>query len=174
MTTPPATPDHPRTRRGVLRGILMGIAPRNLAFVLLAGLALTAAGCSSGNKIVGKWKLASMTKDGREEKAPPGSEAAIFEFTADGNLNLLLDTNSLPPEQKAQMEQDKETAEKMKKGMLLGKYTVSGDTIEVSPTGKADGPNLFGKDKEKSKLKFEGDTMTITSEKESVKFSRVK
>src|SRR5258708_2795394 len=118
--------------------------PRNLAFVLLAGLALAAAGCSSGkDKIVGKWKIASMTKDGKEEKAPPGSDAAIIEFTADGNVNLVMDLSGLPPELKAKMDQDKETAEKMKKGMPLGKYTVSGDTIEVTPAGGGDGPNLF-------------------------------
>jgi len=151
----------------------MGVAPRNLAFILLAGLALTAAGCSSGNKIVGKWKVVSMTKDGKEQQAPPGSDAFMIEFTSDGNMNMFMDLSGLPPELKGKMDEDKETAEKMKKGMPIGKYTVSGDTIEVTPTADGQGPNLFGKDKEKAKLKFDGDTMTITSDKESVKFSRV-
>ena len=64
---------------------------RPLAFAVMAVAALFVAGCSGNkNKIVGKWKLVSMTKDGKEEQAPPGSEAAMIEFTADGKLSMII------------------------------------------------------------------------------------
>jgi len=156
----------------------MRLARRTLAGLIAFGLLTLATGCGNNKeKIVGKWKISSMTdKNGKEENAPPGADAALFEFTSDGNMNLVVDMGNLPADVKAKMEQDKDLAEKIekaKKGLTVGKYTVSGDTIEVSPADKAEGPSLFSK-KEKAKLKIDGDTMTITAEDGTFKFTRVK
>jgi hypothetical protein len=148
-----------------------------LAFLaLLFGTIPLLAGCGGGkDKLVGKWKVVSMTdKDGKEEKAPPGADAALIEFTADGNMKLVMDLSGLPPEIRAKMEQDKETAAKMQGGVPLAKYTVSGDTIEITASDKG-GRGFFGtKEKEKGKFKIEGDTLTISGDDGTLKFTRAK
>ena len=77
--------------------------------------------------------------------------------------------------ERAKLEQDKDVGGKMAKGLAIGKYKVSGDTIELTASEKAAG--LFGskdKDKETAKLKIDGDTMTITTADSTVKLARVK
>src|SRR5437588_5621010 len=116
---PPPAPHHPE--------ITMRLAPRKLVALAVCGLLLTCTACSSNKtKIVGKWKLVSMTdKDGKEQKAPAEAGAAVLDFTADGNINVMVDTSGFSPEQKAKLEENKELAEKLKKGITIGKYSVS-------------------------------------------------
>jgi hypothetical protein len=147
----------------------MGIAPRKLAFVLLAGLAFVAAGCSGGNKIVGKWKLVALIeKDGKEQKADLFGITPVMEFTADGNIKVGVDPSTLPAEFKDKIGKDKDLNE-MKQ---VGKYKVSGDTIEFVDMEKG-GDSPFGKEN-KGKLKFDGDNLTISGADGSVKLARMK
>jgi hypothetical protein len=146
----------------------MRVAPRILALAILVGLPIIATGCNSNkNKIVGKWKMVSMTKkDGKEEKAPEGF-TFLLEFTADGNVKLGMDLGNLPAEIK---EKAGNKADEMHQ---LGTYKVSGSTLELQGTGKGDeGP--FGK-RNRGTVKFEGnDTMLITDDEGTAKLTRVK
>jgi hypothetical protein len=147
---------------------------RKVAFVLFAAVALVATGCNSNaKKIVGKWKAVSMTtKDGKEQKADLLGMSPILEFTADGNIKVGLDASSLPPDVKKQMEGDKDAAAKLSEMKQVGKYKVSGDSIEFQDTEKS-GESPFGKNN-KGKLTFEGDNLTLTGDDGSVKLSRMK
>ena len=57
-----------------------------------------------------------------------------------------------------------------------GKYKVSGYTLEITEMnekgGKGDKSNPFGK--EKAKMKFEGDTLTLTGSDVTIKLSKMK
>jgi hypothetical protein len=168
--------DHPGWQTPILRGSAgaahedpsMGIAPRKLAFVLLAGLAFVAAGCSGGNKIVGKWKAVSMTdKDGKEEKADLLGMTMLMEFTSDGKVKMGMDMSGLPAEAKEKMSKE------MSETMEIGTYKVSGDTLDIQPKEKSKDNNPFGKN-DKVKFKVEGDTLSLTAEDGTLKLTRVK
>lgn len=150
------------------------LAPRTIAFVALTGVALIVTGCSGNkDKIVGKWKLVSMTaKDGKEQKADFMGITPIMEFTADGNIKVGLDAASLPAELKGKM--DKDATAKMSEMKQIGQYKISGDIIEFVGTEKKEGSeNPFSKNN-KGKLSIDGDNMTITGDDGTVKFSRLK
>ncbi len=152
----------------------MLLAPRKIAFVVLAGLAITTVGCSGNkDKIVGKWKMVSMTgKDGKEQKMDMFGITPIMEFTADGNIKVGVDAGSLPAEFKEKMANNKEAAAKMNETKQIGKYKVSGDTIEFVDMEKS-GDSPFGKSN-KAALKFEGDNATISGDDGTLKISRMK
>jgi len=147
---------------------------RPLVLIAVCSLCLACTACSSNSKkIVGKWKMVSVTaKDGKEQKSEPGGLGFIMEFTADGNVKAGLDTSSMPEEMKKFMEQSKEAGEKMNEMKQVGKYKVSGSTIEFLDM-QGSGDNPFGK-KQGGKLSFSGDDLTITSEDATVKLTRMK
>jgi len=150
------------------------LSARRFAVLLLAGLALAATGCGgNAKKIVGKWKMVSMTsKDGKEQKADFLGMSPLMEFTADGNIKIGLDMSNAPPELKQKMEADKESAAKMQEMKQVAKYKVSGDTIEFQDMDKS-GDSPLGKNN-KGKLTFEGDNLTISGDDGSLKLTRVK
>jgi Lipocalin-like domain len=152
----------------------MRLSARPLALIAVCSLAMLCTACSSNaKKIVGKWKFVSMTpKDGKEQKLEFMGMSAVMEFTADGNIKVGLDTSNLPAELKQKMESDKEAAAKMNEMKQVGKYKVSGDTIEFQDIEKS-GDSPLGKNN-KGKLTFDGDTLTITGDDGSFKLSRVK
>ena len=151
----------------------MLFASRKFAFVLLAVFALAAAGCGgNASKIVGKWKVVSGTgKDGKEQKLEIFGMSPIMEFTSDGNVKVGMDVSGMPPEFKPK-DDDKEAAAKMQEMKQVGKYKVSGDTIEFLDMGKA-GNSPVGKNN-KGKLKIDGDNLTISGDDGSLKLSRMK
>jgi hypothetical protein len=148
-------------------------ASRPLALVVLATVALFAAGCgNSKEKLVGKWKLVSMTpKDGKEQSLEQAGMTILMEFTADGDIKAGVDPNSLPPELKAMMEKSPEAAGKMGEMQQVGKYKVSGSSIEFVDMKKS-GDSPFGK--QGGKMSFSGDNLTITSDDGTVKLTRAK
>jgi len=151
----------------------MRLATRTVALFAVVGL-LASTGCKGNkDKIVGKWKMESMTdKDGKEQKMNIMGMTPMLEFTADGNVNVGMDMSGLSEDMKKAMEADKEKASEVGKMQPAGKYTVSGDTIELTSTEKGAG---FGKkDKVKGKLKIDGDTLTITGDDGTLKLTRVK
>jgi hypothetical protein len=147
---------------------------RLIAIAILATFALSATGCNSNaKKIVGKWKMVSMTeKDGKEQKLDFMGMTPLMEFTADGNIKVGIDASSLPPEFKQKLEADKDAAAKLQEMKQIGKYKVSGDVIEFQEmNSKGDSP--FGKNN-KGKLVFDGDNLTISGDDGSIKLSRAK
>lgn len=148
-------------------------APRTVAFAVLAGLTLVATGCSNNKaKLVGKWKMVAATdKDGKEHKADFMGITPLMEFTADGNIKVGVDMSSLPAEFKEKMGSSPEAA-KMTEMKQVGKYKVSGDTIEFLDMEKGD-DSPFGK-RNRGKLKFDGDNLTISGDDGSMKLSRMK
>jgi hypothetical protein len=125
-------------------------------------------------KILGKWKVVSMTpKDGKEQKLDIGGGlTAILEFTADGNARVGVDASSLSPELKAILEKNPEAAAKFAEMNQVGKYKVSGDAIEFVELKNPEG-GPFGKNN-KGKLKFDGDTLTLTGDDGILKLTRIK
>jgi hypothetical protein len=152
----------------------MRFPARPLALIAVCGIALVCTACSSNSKkIVGKWKMVSVTgKDGKEQMAEPGGIGFIMEFTSDGNVKVGLDTSTMPEEMKKLMEKNKEAGEKMNEMKQVGKYKVSGSTIEFLDM-QGSGDNPFGK-KQGGKLSFSGNDLTITSEDATVKLTRMK
>jgi len=153
----------------------MSIAPRKFAFLVLAGLALTAAGCNSNkSKIVGKWKMVSIAnKDGKEQKMDLLGVTPLMEFTSDGNIKVGADMSGMSAELKEMMEKAGKDAAKANEMQQVGKYKVSGDMIEFVDVEKKGGDSPFGKSN-KLNLKIDGDTMTWTGEDGTIKFSRMK
>lgn len=155
----------------------MSSAIRKVAFVVFALAVFATTGCGgNAKKIVGKWKMESVTKDGKDQKANMMGMTLLMEFTADGNLKGGIDANSIPEEFKKMFEANKDELAKMTEMKQLGKYKVSGDTIEFIDMEKSkekDKDSPFGKSN-KGKLKFEGDALTITGDDISVKFTKVK
>jgi len=148
---------------------------RKVAFVLFAAVALVATGCNSNaKKIVGKWKMVSMTqKDGKEQKADVMGMTPIMEFTADGSVKVGVDASGMPAEFKQKLEADKDAMAKLSETKQVAKYKVSGDTIEFLDMEKGGEDSPFGKNN-KGKLTFEGDNLTLTGDDGSVKLSRMK
>ncbi len=146
----------------------MIFTPRNVASILLPSLALITIGCTrNSDKLVGKWKMTSLSRDGKQQKDPLGV-MPVVEFTADGNIKAGIDADSLPSELK---KLDKEAMAKLTEQKHFGKYKVSGDTIEFLDTK---GDSLFGRSKEGT-LKFEGDNLAITvGESVTMTFNRGK
>ena len=124
-------------------------------------------------KIVGKWKIVSMTeKNGKEQKMEFMGMSAFLDFTADGNVKVGLDTSGMPAEFKQKMEADKDALAKMSETKQVGKYKVSGDTIEFIDMEEG-GDSPFGKNN-KGKLAFDGDNLTISGDDGSVKLTKMK
>jgi hypothetical protein len=147
---------------------------RPLVLIAVCSFSLLCTACSSNaKKIVGKWKMESMTnKDGKEQKFADMGFAPVMEFTADGNVKVSLDTSNLSPEMKQLMEQKKGDADIASESKQVGKYKVSGSNIQFLDMKDAD-ESPFGK-KQGGKLSFSGDNLTITGEDGSVKLIRMK
>jgi hypothetical protein len=111
-------------------------------------------------------------KDGKEKDPAVMGMSPIMEFTADGIVKAGMDISGLSEEISKLPDKNKENVEKLAEVKQFGKYKVSGDTIEFFDLeGYGDSP--FGKDKQGT-LKFEGDTLTLTGPKNSMKFTRMK
>lgn len=135
----------------------MLLAPRKLAFVVLAGLALVAAGCGSNNKgkIVGKWKADSVG-DGDPKMAQLGDDMGLFfEFSADGKFNASVSILGTTKE------------------VGSAKYSLgSGDWVNLTDINP---PQQDGKTQSKEKVTINGDKMTILGENnKTMTFTRVK
>lgn len=150
-------------------------ASRTVALIVLSAVALGVTGCNSNaKKIVGKWKMVSMTdKAGKEQKADFMGMSAIMEFTADGNIKVGLDASGLDPMLKQKMEADKDAMAKLSETKQVGKYKVSGNYIEFQDMEKSGDGSPLGKNN-KGKLAFEGDNLTISGDDGSIKLSKVK
>jgi hypothetical protein len=142
--------------------------------IVFASAALFVAGCGGNkDKIVGKWKMVSMTpKDGKEQSFNVMGMTPVMEFTSDGNIKVGVDPNSVPPELKQILEKSPDGAAKLNEMQQIGKYKVSGDTIEFTDMKKS-GDSPFGQNN-KGRLKFEGDNLTISGDDGSFKLSKLK
>jgi hypothetical protein len=151
-------------------------APRVIAFLAFASLALVAAGCSSNNKgkIEGKWKFVSIP--GMDEGMLKTLEAQkIFlymEFTPSGEARMGAAAND--PELQKKIDTAGE------KTSLSFKYKLlSGDGVEfydLPAELREKGGGLFGnKDRARTKVKIDGDTLTMTDDDgKTGKFTRWK
>ena len=161
----------------------MLLAFRRTVLLVLAGLALTAAGCGSNNKgkIEGTWKVtelpassAGKSKDEYAQMSKMGMYMQM-EFKPDGTLTIGLGADK--PETLDMVKlfaQGKPTS-------WDGKYKLlSGDGVELYDLPKEmqekGGEGLFkGKDRAKVAVKIDGDSMTMTGDDgETVKLTRVK
>jgi hypothetical protein len=147
---------------------------RPLAFVVLASAALLAAGCGNNKeKIVGKWKLVSMTpKNGQEQKLEFMGMSPVMEFTADGNIKVGVDASTVPPAFKEMLEKSPDGAAKLNEMQHVGKYKVSGSSIEFVDMKKGEDSPLGSKNG--GKLSFDGDNLTITGDDGTLKLTRAK
>ncbi|HEX3146606.1 MAG TPA: hypothetical protein VHR66_00800 [Gemmataceae bacterium] len=158
-------------------------ASRKTAYLVLAGLALVAAGCGSNNKgkIEGKWKITefpsepnSNTKDTFADLGKMGLYIAM-EFKSDESLVMALAADKPETLEFVKlMSQGKPTS-------WNAKYKLeSGDGVEFYDLPKdmqnKGGGGLFGsKDRAKVKIKIDGDNMTMTDDTSKViKLVRVK
>jgi hypothetical protein len=140
----------------------MILARRKVAFLVLSGLALAAAGCGKSNnegKIVGKWKATAVPGMSPEEQKklndlPPEALSAVIEFTADGRMIMSL--NMLGQSQQ----------------LGTAKYTLgSGDWVNLTDLS----PPQNGKTQSRDRVVISGDTMTVDTEKgEKITLTRVK
>lgn len=142
----------------------MLLAPRKLAFLLLAGLALAVAGCGSNNKgkIVGKWKVTDPSdkdpkaKDGFQKLGQMGIYM-YMEFKDDSTAVMGFDAD------KPGM------IELLKMGIPGGKVTfpakyklMSGNKVEIYDFSAEAKQILSGKgERMRSDIIIEGDNMTI-------------
>jgi hypothetical protein len=152
----------------------MPVSYRPLALIAVCGLALACTACNSNSKkIVGKWKMVSMIdKDGKEQKMDLMGMTPVMEFTSDGKLMVGLDTSNMPAEFRQKMEEDKEAVAKMSETKEVGKYKVSGSTLEFQDM-KGSGDNPFGK-KNRGTMKFNGDNLTLTGDDGTLNLTRLK
>lgn len=136
---------------------------RALALALFASVVLLNTGCNSNaKKLVGKWKVTSVGDKSANDKGPGEGIDFIIEFKSDGTGGASIETT----DPKAQ-----EFVKKLNEKAPTFNWSVSGDTVELTNTSKdakTEGP--FGKkEKAKAKLKFEGDSLTLTPEDKSEK-----
>lgn len=155
----------------------MALAPRKLAFLALAGLALAVAGCGSNNKgkIEGKWKIVSAPGLGEQEMKMMEAFKmyAYMEFKPDGTMSI--GAASTDPEMQKMIEGSKDNKTVTCKYKLL-----SGDGVEFFDLPKElqeKGGGMFGKNKDKARtsVKINGDDMTMTDDDgKAGKLTRVK
>ena len=147
---------------------------RPLALIAVCGLVLACTACNSNSKkIVGKWKMVSMVdKDGKEQKMEFMGMSPVMEFTADGNIKAGMDASNMPAEFRQKFDADKDAAAKMSETKQVGKYKVSGNTIEFVDVKQSEDSPL-GK-KNKGKMTFDGDNLTISGDDGSLKLTRMK
>lgn len=144
----------------------MTFASRGFALLVLAGLALAAAGCGSNNKgkIVGKWKattLPGMSEDDKKAIKLIGEDnfALIIEFTDAGKMTGVANVTIFGKT---------ETKEVISADYSLG----TGDWVFFTNQNP---PPKDGKTKSKDKITINGDTMTIDTEKgEKITLTRMK
>jgi len=158
----------------------MPLAPRKLAFLVLAGLALAAAGCSSNNKgkIEGKWKFVSAPAlDATIKELEPAKAYLYMEFKPDGTMSM--GAESSDPQFNEIMQ--KMASTKGEKTVVSWKYKLlSGDGVEFYDLPKElqeKGGGVFGKNKDKARtsVKINGDDMTMTDDDgKTGKLTRVK
>jgi hypothetical protein len=150
-----------------------------MAVFVVAGTAFLATGCKSNNegKIVGKWKIVSA--QGLEQTNQQLDQVGgylFIEFGSDGTLTMGADFK------------DKEMGETIKKAAAASgektsfswKYKLlSGDGVEfydLPPELKQQMSGMFGgKDRARTKIKIDGDNMTMTDDDgKSGQLTRVK
>jgi hypothetical protein len=135
---------------------------RKVALVVLASVAIAATGCGgNAKKIVGKWNVVSA---GGKELKGDDKATPYMEFKNDGTATFGVAIT------------DPKVKELLGDGFSVSfKYSVSGDTLELSDLPKdgkgAKGEGPFGKTGSgKAKIKFEGDdTLVITPDDEKDK-----
>jgi hypothetical protein len=144
----------------------MTFASRGFALIVLAGLALAAAGCGSNNKgkIVGKWKattLPGMSEDDKKAIKLIGEDnfALILEFTEAGKMTGTANITFLGKTEN--------------KEVISADYSLgTGDWVFFTNQNP---PAKDGKAKSKDKITINGDTMTIDTEKgEKITLTRMK
>jgi hypothetical protein len=159
----------------------MRLPARPFALAAVFGLALLCSACSSDNKgkIEGKWKFTEMP--GMDAQAKQGLDMMdklgiylYMEFKPDNTLTLGLGS-------------DKPEAMEFFKGLAKGQQTtwtakyklLTGDGVEVYDIPKEmqeqGGGPFAKKDRARSQVKIDGDTMTITDEDgKTGKLARIK
>lgn len=153
---------------------------RNIAFVLMIGLAFSATGCGSNNKgkIEGKWKLIespaetnAKTKSGLERMAKQGVYMYL-EFKPDGGLTIGIGA-------------DKPEVLEIIKAMAPNKQItwdakyklLSGDGIEIYDMPKemqSQGGPFSRKDRARGIAKITGDEMALSDDEGTTKLTRMK
>jgi len=149
-------------------------APRKIAVVLLAGLAIAVSGCGSNNtsKIIGKWKLASAPGFEEQAKMLDAFKAYVyFEFKPDGVAVIGADFTD-----PAMRDMIAKAGDKGDKMSMTGKYKLlNGDDVELSGLGDPKkGGGLFKGDQSRVKIKIDGDNMTITGSDGTGTLTRIK
>jgi len=149
-------------------------AARPLALVAVCCIALVSTACNSNSKkIVGKWKMVSMTdKNGKEQPMEMMGMTPVMEFTSDGFIKVGMDTTNMPDEFRKQFEGNKEAPAKMSEMKQVGKYTISGSVIEFHDV-QSSGDSPLGKNN-KGKISFDGDNLTMTGDDGTLKLTRMK
>jgi hypothetical protein len=151
----------------------MRLAHRKLGLFAVAVLVLVAAGCGGNkDKLVGKWKIDSISGKGAEGFTKMMEAAKIFfyfEFGKDDTVKMGADSND--PTVKAELAKEKD-----KEKPTSGKYKVSGDMLEFVDMGdKADKSGPLGKKDEKIKMKFDGnDKLSFSGSDGTMNLSRIK
>lgn len=144
----------------------MFLTRRAVPLLMLAGLAMTAAGCGKSNnegKIVGKWKMVSGPGMGEDDKKMMEAFKIYpyMEFSPDGTMSVGVAAADPKMQDAIAMKMD---AEK-----ITCKYKLlSGDGIEFYdlPKNMQEKGGLFGKNKDRArtKVKIDGDNMTMTDD----------
>jgi hypothetical protein len=143
-----------------LKGLFaMRFASRNIAFILMIALALTATGCASNNKgkIEGKWQLTSFPGMEEFEKVSQATGLIMyFEFEPNGVFALGFEC-----ENKAILDAIKAKAGATR---FTAKYKLlSGDGVELYDFSPGPLTDAFkGQKRARSNIKITGDTMTMT------------
>ncbi|MCE9563415.1 MAG: hypothetical protein K8U57_15345 [Planctomycetes bacterium] len=150
----------------------MLLAPRKLAFLVFASLAVVVSGCGSNNsgKINGKWKLVSAPGFDEQAKMMEAFKAYVyFEFKEDGTVTV--GAGFTDPTMQEMI------AKSGEKTSMSGKYKLlNGDDVEFSGLNDPKkGGGLFGKgDQSRLKIQIDGDNMTITGTDGTGKLTRLK
>jgi hypothetical protein len=133
-----------------------------LFVIVLAGLSVSFAGCSSNNKgkIVGKWKFVSSSDNNKEsqkniDQMKEMGAYLYFEFKADNTLVVGLDAD------KPEMIQFIKAMVPNNKVTWTGKYKLqSGNKVEIHDM-EPDAKQFIKGDKARSEIIIDGDNMTI-------------
>jgi len=149
----------------------MRTAHRPFALVVIAATLVFAAGCGGNkSKLVGKWKVDSASgKDAEGVKFLEAMKLIVYlDFGSDDTVKIGVD--STDPKMKEELAKQKDKAA----GFASGKYKISGDVLEFVDMKEQDGKGSpLGKDN-KAKMKFEGDTLTLTGSDATLKLSKMK
>lgn len=155
----------------------MPFAPRKFAFLVLAGLALAAAGCGGSNnkgKIVGKWKFVGLGDEKDAKLADEDKLVLFMEFKDDGTGGFGLEV--VDPNLKKMFKANEDGNSAAFKYKLLKGDEVEFYDLPKQMQGEKSG---FKKDRGKAVIKITGDDMTMTvydddNKEKSARLSRLK